>query len=291
MMQSMTGYGKMAFEDEKRRIMIEIRCLNSKQLDFSYKSSGVLKDKEAMLRALVNNQLKRGKVEMSIFYNNLEDPAIPSINKEVVTKYYEQISNLQEGSTQPDFLELLPVILKLPDVLKADKQKLEIEEWNIINEQLIRVINEVNEFRTQEGNSLEKDIRERVILIREFLQKIIPFEKERMEKIKIRIKERLNELSNSVDYDKNRFEQELIYYLEKLDITEEKIRLNNHIDYFLSSMKADGPIGKKLGFISQEIGREINTIGSKANNADIQKLVVMMKDELEKIKEQLLNVL
>ncbi len=291
MMQSMTGYGKMAFEDEKRRIMIEIRCLNSKQLDFNYKSSGALKDKEAILRALVNNQLMRGKVEMSIFYNNLEDPAIPSINKEVVTKYYEQISNLQEGSTQPDFLELLPVILKLPDVLKADKQKLEIEEWNIINEQLIRVINEVNEFRTQEGNSLEKDIRERVILIREFLQKIIPFEKERMEKIKIRIKERLNELSNSVDYDKNRFEQELIYYLEKLDITEEKIRLNNHIDYFLSSMKADGPIGKKLGFISQEIGREINTIGSKANNADIQKLVVMMKDELEKIKEQLLNVL
>ena len=291
MMQSMTGYGKMAFEDEKRRIMIEIRCLNSKQLDFNYKSSGVLKDKEAMLRALVNNQLMRGKVEMSIFYNNLEDPAIPLINKEVVTKYYEQITNLQEGSTQPDFLELLPIILKLPDVLKADKQKLENEEWNIINAQVIQVINDVNAFRTQEGNSLEKDIRGRVILIRELLQKIIPFEKERMEKIKIRITERLNELSNSVDYDKNRFEQELIYYLEKLDITEEKTRLNNHIDYFLSSMEEGGSIGKKLGFISQEIGREINTIGSKANNADIQKIVVMMKDELEKIKEQLLNVL
>ena len=291
MMQSMTGYGKMAFEDEKRRIMIEIRCLNSKQLDFNYKSSGVLKDKEAMLRALVNNQLMRGKVEMSIFYNNLEDPAIPLINKEVVTKYYEQITNLQEGSTQPDFLELLPIILKLPDVLKADKQKLENEEWNIINAQVIQVINDVNAFRTQEGNSLEKDIRGRVILIRELLQKIIPFEKERLEKIKIRITERLNELSNGVDYDKNRFEQELIYYLEKLDITEEKTRLNNHIDYFLSSMEEGGSIGKKLGFISQEIGREINTIGSKANNADIQKIVVMMKDELEKIKEQLLNVL
>ncbi len=287
----MTGYGKMAFEDEKRRIMIEIRCLNSKQLDFNYKSSGVLKDKEAILRALVNNQLMRGKVEMSIFYNNLEDPAIPLINKEIVTKYYEQITNLQEGSTQPDFLELLPVILKLPDVLKADKQKLDNEEWNIINEQVIQVINDVNAFRTQEGNSLGKDIRGRVILIRELLQKIIPFEKERLEKIKIRITERLNELSNGVDYDKNRFEQELIYYMEKLDITEEKTRLTNHIEYFLSSMEEEGPIGKKLGFISQEIGREINTIGSKANNADIQKIVVMMKDELEKIKEQLLNVL
>ena len=291
MMQSMTGYGKMAFEDEKKRIIIEIRCLNSKQLDFNYKSSGILKDKEAVLRALVNNQLKRGKVEMSIFYNNLEDPAIPSINKEVVRKYYEQITNLQEDNIEPDFLELLPVILKLPDVLKTDKQKLEKEEWEAINEQVLRVINDVNEFRTQEGNSLEKDIGERVILIRELLKEISPFEKERLEKIKIRIKERLNELSNNVDYDKNRFEQELIYYLEKLDITEEKTRLNNHIDYFLSSMKTDKPIGKKLGFISQEMGREINTIGSKANNADIQKIVVMMKDELEKIKEQLLNVL
>ncbi len=291
MLQSMTGYGKMAFEDEKRRIMIEIRCLNSKQLDFNYKSSGVLKDKEAILRALVNNQLMRGKVEMSIFYNNLEDPAIPLINKEVVRKYYEQITNLQEGGTQPDFLELLPVILKLPDVLKADKQKLEEKEWETINNHVNQVINDVNAFRNQEGNSLEKDIRGRIILIRELLQKIIPFEKERLEKIKIRITERLNELSNGVDYDKNRFEQELIYYLEKLDITEEKTRLTNHLDYFLSSMEEEGSIGKKLGFISQEIGREINTIGSKANNADIQKNVVMMKDELEKIKEQLLNVL
>ncbi|RLD34005.1 MAG: YicC family protein [Bacteroidetes bacterium] len=291
MMQSMTGYGKMAFEDEKRKIMIEIRCLNSKQFDFNYKSSGILKDKEALLRALVNKQLKRGKIEMSIFYYNLEDPAVPLINKEVVRKYYEQITNLQEGNVQPDFLELLPVILKLPDVLKTDKQKLEEEEWETINKHVIQVINDVNAFRDQEGNSLEKDIRGRVILIRELLQRIIPFEKERLEKIKIRIKERLNELSNSVDYDKNRFEQELIYYLEKLDITEEKTRLNNHIDYFISSIKTDEAIGKKLGFISQELGREINTIGSKANNADIQKIVVMMKDELEKIKEQLLNVL
>jgi len=290
-MQSMTGYGKMAFEDEKRKIMIEIRCLNSKQFDFNYKSSGILKDKEALLRALVNKQLKRGKIEMSIFYYNLEDPAVPLINKEVVRKYYEQITNLQEGNVQPDFLELLPVILKLPDVLKTDKQKLEEEEWETINKHVIQVINDVNAFRDQEGNSLEKDIRGRVILIRELLQRIIPFEKERLEKIKIRIKERLNELSNSVDYDKNRFEQELIYYLEKLDITEEKTRLNNHIDYFISSIKTDEAIGKKLGFISQELGREINTIGSKANNADIQKIVVMMKDELEKIKEQLLNVL
>ena len=287
----MTGYGKMAFEDEKRKIMIEIRCLNSKQFDFNYKSSGILKDKEALLRALVNKQLKRGKIEMSIFYYNLEDPAVPLINKEVVRKYYEQITNLQEGNVQPDFLELLPVILKLPDVLKTDKQKLEEEEWETINKHVIQVINDVNAFRDQEGNSLEKDIRGRVILIRELLQRIIPFEKERLEKIKIRIKERLNELSNSVDYDKNRFEQELIYYLEKLDITEEKTRLNNHIDYFISSIKTDEAIGKKLGFISQELGREINTIGSKANNADIQKIVVMMKDELEKIKEQLLNVL
>ena len=209
-MQSMTGYGKMAFEDEKKRIMIEIRCLNSKQLDFNYKSSGILKDKEAVLRALVNNQLKRGKVEMSIFYYNLEDPAVPLINKEVVRKYYEQIANLQDSNVQPDFLELLPVILRLPDVLKTDKQKIEKEEWVIINEQVLRVINDVNAFRTQEGNSLENDIGKRVILIRELLKKISPFEKERLEKIKIRIKERLNELSNSVDYDKNRFEQELI---------------------------------------------------------------------------------
>jgi uncharacterized protein (TIGR00255 family) len=291
MIESMTGFGKIDFEDENRRILIEIRCLNSKQMDFNFKASGILKEKEAGIRTLVSKYLKRGKVDLNIYYHNLKDPAVPVINKEVVTNYFEQINNLREFENPPVFEELLPSILRLPDVMKSGKQEMEEEEWEIIRKQLVHVLENVKSFRLQEGASLEKDITKRVAIIGELLEKIIPFETNRLEKIKIRISEKMNELQNNKDFDKNRFEQELIYFLEKLDITEEKIRLKNHIDYFFNSMNTKEPIGKKLGFISQEMGREINTIGSKANDSDIQKIVVMMKDELEKVKEQLLNVM
>lgn len=287
----MTGFGKIDFEDKNKRILIEIRCLNSKQMDFNFKASGVLKEKEAGIRTLVNQYLKRGKVDLNIYYTNLKDPAVPLINQEVVTNYFAQISGLKEMEKRPGFEELLPLILKLPDVMKTGKQEMDESEWVIIRKQLVQVLEDVRSFRLQEGASIEKDIIKRVSIIGELLEKITPFEVNRLEKIKIRITEKMHELQSNTDFDKNRFEQELIYFLEKLDITEEKTRLKNHIDYFLSSMETREPIGKKLGFISQEMGREINTIGSKANDSDIQKIVVMMKDELEKIKEQLLNVM
>lgn len=291
MIESMTGFGKIDFEDENRRILIEIRCLNSKQMDFNFKASGILKEKEATIRSLVSLYLKRGKVDLNVYYSNLKDPAVPMINKEVVTNYFTQISHLREFENRPVFEELLPSILRLPDVMKAGKQEMDEKEWDIIMKQLIKVLEDVKSFRKQEGASIEKDMIKRIALIGELLEKITPFETNRLEKIKIRITEKMKELESNKNFDKNRFEQELIYFLEKLDITEEKIRLKNHIDYFISSMNTVEPIGKKLGFISQEMGREINTIGSKANDSDIQKIVVMMKDELEKIKEQLLNVM
>ena len=187
--------------------------------------------------------------------------------------------------------ELLPIIMRFPDVLKSEKQEIKEKEWMQINALIYQVINETDSFRIQEGKSIEKDILKRIELISRYLQKIPQFEEERIEKIKLRIKDRLKDLNLVNEVDENRFEQEIIYYIEKFDITEEKVRLKNHIDYFLSSLNTIEPVGKKLGFITQEMGREINTIGSKANNSEIQKIVVRMKDELEKIKEQLLNIL
>lgn len=291
MIKSMTGFGRITEEDESRKINIELRCLNSKQLDFSFRSSGSLREKETEIRALVSKILNRGKIELNIYYENLEDPYVPTINKKLVLKYYEQLTDLSENDGANKLGDLLPVIMRFPDVLKSEKQELKEHEWEIISSLILKVLNETDAYRSEEGKSLENDIIKRIDLISGYLDQIPQYEGERIERINTRIKDRLQELKLAKEIDENRFEQEMVFYIEKLDITEEKVRLKNHLEYFLKSIKSDEPVGKKLGFIAQEIGREINTIGSKANNSDMQKIVVRMKDELEKIKEQLLNVL
>ena len=287
----MTGFGRITEEDESRKINIELRCLNSKQLDFSFRSSGSLREKETEIRAMVSKILNRGKIELNIYYENLEDPYVPTINKKLVLKYFEQLTDISENDGANKLGDLLPVIMRFPDVLKSEKQELKEHEWKIISSLILKVLNETDAYRLEEGKSLENDIVKRIDLISGYLDQIPQFEGERTERIKTRIKDRLQELKLAKEIDENRFEQEVVFYIEKLDITEEKVRLKNHLEYFLKSIKSDEPVGKKLGFIAQEIGREINTIGSKANNSDMQKFVVRMKDELEKIKEQLLNVL
>ncbi len=290
MLKSMTGFGKVSVENDRIRLNIEIRCLNSKQLDIVCKCPAMLREKELEIRGLLGSRLQRGKVEINIFYEELQEQQVPLINKDVVSGYYKQIKELNTYLDNASEENILQLIMKLPDVLKSQRKELKPEHWNEIRSHIEKAVEDTLSFRSQEGTSLEKDLIKRIKLIAEYLKKLSKFEKARIEKLRSRLDEKIKDL-NSVDIDTNRFEQELIYYLEKLDITEEKTRLVNHLDYFLENISSDEPVGKKLGFIIQEIGREINTLGSKANDHEIQKLVVKMKDELEKIREQTLNVL
>ncbi len=291
MLKSMTGYGRSVCELENKKVTIEIKSLNSKQLDVSVRMPSHYKEKEIVLRNEISKQLVRGKVDASIFVESVNTTNTPKINQSVVKNYYEQLHNISSDLNIQDDSNFLSVIIGLPDTLKVDKQTLEEVEWEIVFEKIKVAISECDEFRIQEGTALEKDIIQRVYNISNLLSEIDVFENNRIDKIKKRIYNNLNEFVETEKIDQNRFEQEIIYYLEKIDITEEKVRLNNHCNYFLETANSEEPIGKKLGFITQEIGREINTLGSKANNADIQKLVIQMKDELEKIKEQAINVL
>lgn len=287
----MTGFGKASLENEKMRLNVEIRCLNSKQLDIVFKSPGVLREKELEVRGMLGKLLHRGKVEISIYYEDLEETAVAVINPEVVSNYKNQINELEPLLGKSMDKDILQVIMNLPDVLKSQKRVLKQESWKEIKSQIEKAISETLAFRLQEGKTIESDVTGRIRYIQNYLVQIAEFEEDRVGKIKTRIREKIEELNKPNEFDENRLEQEIIYYIEKLDITEEKVRLKNHIDYFLKSISSEEPVGKKLGFITQEIGREINTIGSKANDYDIQKIVVKMKDELEKIKEQLLNIL
>jgi len=288
MIQSMTGFGKTILEIKNKTITVEIRSLNSKQLDVSARLPVLYKEKELELRNIIRQSLERGKIDVSISIDTIEKEKIPSINQAVVKNYYEQLKQIS-GELAID--QILPVIMRLPDTLKIEKQELDEKEWEQVKTGVKEAIHELISFRKQEGKALQKDIHHRVTQISKLLDNIEPYEKERIGKIKTRINHNLSEFLATESIDQNRFEQEMIYYLEKFDITEEKVRLLNHCDYFLQTLKLKLPAGKKLGFIAQEMGREINTLGSKANDSDIQKLVVQMKDELEKIKEQLLNVL
>jgi len=291
MIKSMTGYGKISIENETGKLSIEIRSLNSKQFDFSFRSSGILKEKEIEIRSMVGKALGRGKVEMGILYENLEEPALARLNKAAIEKYAEEFKQLGDVSSDLSNETLMSLIMRMPDVLVSERPILREEEWKYIHEALEKVLAETDAFRVQEGRAMQKDIEKRVQLIRSYISQLTRFEEERTGKIHDRIREKFREVSEQLEFDQNRFEQELIYYLEKLDITEEKVRLGNHLDYFMDTINQGETAGKKLGFIAQEMGREINTLGSKANDAEIQKIVVQMKDELEKIKEQLLNVL
>lgn len=290
MLKSMTGYGKSELEINNKKIIIEIKSLNSKQLDINLKLSNSFREKELEIRKILK-KLERGKVEFYINIESLESELSVSINKPSFLAYYNQIKEIGNELDIKTSELTINNILKLPDVLQNKKNVLDENEWENLKTQIDLAILNLNKFREQEGSALEKDIELRINKILNLLSEVDAPEENRIEKIKERIKNNFNNFLTEKNIDENRFEQELIYYIEKIDITEEKTRLRNHCNYFLKNIKTTAPVGKKLGFISQEIGREINTLGSKANDSDLQKIVIKMKDELEKIKEQLLNIL
>ena len=286
----MTGYGLSFAETPGKKITVELRSLNSRQIDINTKIPWYYREKEIEIRSKISQDLVRGKADLAIFVDAIDDQNLPSLNKAAIKSYYNQLIDVAGELYIENRKELLSIIMRLPETLKTDKQTISEEEWELIAELLDKAIRELNEFRVEEGKSIEKDLRERISLIESYLDEILPYEEERIIKIREKINNSLKQLGNE-NIDQNRFEQEVLYYLEKLDINEEKVRLKKHCEYFIQTVESENTNGKKLGFITQEIGREINTLGSKANDVRIQKIVVMMKDELEKIKEQLLNVL
>ena len=288
MIYSMTGFGKCQLNLPKENFNIEVKSLNSKQLDTNIKISSVYREKEIELKNLLSTKLKRGKIELSVWKESSEIQNSHKLNIPLIKDYHQQILNLKKDLGFES--DIFPVLLKMPNILQKDEVKLDNNEWLEIFKGINTAVNELIQFRLAEGNKLEKDIILRINLIIDFLEEISPYAKARIERVKENLLNKINDLKiNNID--ENRLEQEIIYYLEKQDITEEQVRLKAHLDYFLQTLSSDAPNGKKLGFISQEIGREINTIGSKSSDAEMQKIVVQMKDELEKIKEQLLNVL
>lgn len=292
MIQSMTGYGKATAELPDKKINVEIKSLNSKAMDLSTRIAPAYREKEIEIRNEISKVLERGKVDFSLWIEKKEgaDSATP-INQELLKGYYKQILSISENLNIPLPADWFQTLLRMPDVMsKTEIQELSEEEWATVHATVLEAVNHLVDFRKQEGMALEKKFREKISNISSLLEKITPYEKERVEKVKERIIEAL-EKTLSVEYDKNRLEQELIYYIEKLDINEEKQRLTNHLKYFISTLEGGCGQGKKLGFIAQEMGREINTLGSKSNHAEMQKIVVQMKDELEQIKEQVLNVM
>jgi uncharacterized protein (TIGR00255 family) len=289
MIQSMTGYGKAELNLKNANFTIEVRSLNSKQIDANVKMSSIYRDKEIGLRKLLSEKLQRGKIELSIWRESSDSSAKYTLNTELIKEYFSQIQEVT-SSLSINSSDIMPSLLKMPEVLVKGEEKAEDNEWEEIAKGIDIAIGNILKFRLDEGEKLETDITARINKLSTLLIDISPFAKGRIEKVKKSLADKLAEIDTK-NIDENRFEQELIYYLEKQDITEEQVRLEVHLSYFIETMKADAPNGKKLGFIGQEIGREINTIGSKSSDAEMQKIVVQMKDELEKIKEQLLNIL
>jgi len=287
----MTGYGKAIAETPQKKITIEIKSLNSKQLDLSTKMPWLYKEKEPEIRTLISQRLDRGKIDFSIYCDMLDNEIVTVINKTAVRNYYNQFKEIAADLKIDLDDQIFTAIMKLPDTLKTEKAEMPQGEWDIIKNQIIESITMLDLYRIEEGNSIMTDLRKCIEKILSFLETAETFESGRITKIREKLNSILEDNVGSENIDKNRFEQELIFYMEKYDINEEKVRLRTHCDYFVETLNTPSPNGKILSFIAQEIGREINTIGSKANDASIQKLVVMMKDELEKIKEQTLNVL
>lgn len=291
MLLSMTGFGKAVCDLPNKQVTIEIKSLNSKQLDIYARLPNIYKEKELELRNLLSRHLIRGKVELTITYEITDTSSSAKINLPLVKDYYAQLKELSEELSEQGNESLMQIIMRFPDALTSEKEELDDAEWNAILEKTKSAMQSIQDFRKQEGKALEKDILERINNILTLLKELEGYEAERMERVKEKLNSGLADIAEQEKLDPNRYEQELIYYLEKMDITEEKVRLANHCKYFEEVIEKETSAGKKLGFISQEIGREINTIGSKANHSDIQRIVVQMKDELEKIKEQLMNVL
>ena len=285
MILSMTGYGKKETQWEDRLISLEIRALNSKTADVNLRTPAYLRELDTVFRKHLASRMHRGKIDLTIYAEFNGENAPTKINTQIVNSYIKQLESLAEATPS----ERLALAMRLPDTLTSERNSLSESEKKTLFKLLDQVIDEITHYRKEEGESLEKDFMHRIEKIENFLEDVKKIDPERNQKVKAKLRNALDELEVEIDH--NRFEQELIYYLEKFDITEEKVRLTNHLAYFKKAMSSTEPIGKKLGFIAQEIGREINTIGSKANHAELQKIVVQMKDELEKIKEQLLNVL
>lgn len=285
MTQSMTGYGKVVLQLPSKKISIEIKSLNSKNLDLNARMPSIYREKELSIRKRIALKLIRGKVDFSLFVETTGEDAATQINQSVIKSYIKQLKNISKGND----IDFLNMAIKMPDALNTEREDIDEDEWKNIEAQIDVALDKIINYRIQEGQVLEDDFRLRIDNIISLLKQVIEIDPKRIEAVRERLQKGISEIKEKVD--ENRFEQELIYYIEKFDITEEKVRLNNHLEYFLKTLGSDDSNGKKLGFIGQEIGREINTIGSKSNYAPMQKLVVQMKDELEKIKEQLLNVL
>jgi uncharacterized protein (TIGR00255 family) len=282
---SMTGFGKTETQWEDKNLSIEIRSLNSKNADINLRTPSYLREMDTEIRKRIAQKLHRGKIDLNIYIEFNGQNAPSTINTAVVKSYMNQLKAIGNVSEN----EMMTIAMRLPDTLSSERETLQEIEKNTLFDLLNKVLEDIENYRTDEGNALEKDFIKRIALIEDLLRSVVKTDPERNEKIEQKLRSALEDLK--IEVDANRFEQELIFYLEKFDITEEKVRLKNHLDYFKQVMQNDFPNGKKLGFIAQEIGREINTIGSKANHSELQKIVVQMKDELEKIKEQLLNVL
>lgn len=292
MILSMTGYGKAAAEYQGKKIIAEIKSLNSKALDLSARLAPAYREKEMEIRSMISQNLERGKVEFSLWVEQTEGPADLPINAVLVEAYHQQILRICQQYGIPEPSDWVASLLRMPDVLARNQEVAELteEEWEAAKGAVAQAISQLMNFRTQEGAALQKKFNEKIDNIAALLASIEPYEQERTQKIRQRIVEGLQAIPE-VEYDRNRLEQEMIYYIEKLDISEEKQRLANHLDYFRKTMEEGHGQGKKLGFIVQEMGREINTAGSKSNQAEMQNIVVRMKDELEQIKEQILNVM
>ncbi len=291
MLQSMTGFGKAECELKNKKITVEIRTLNSKNVDISMRMNSLYREKEIEIRNLLTSRLERGKIDFSLYVEQGAEVTRTNINAPVLQSYYEQLQQVADKTKIPLPTDWFSLLLKLPDALKTEQEEIDENEWNEIVKTIEKAIQNTQKYRQNEGVTLEKTFTEKLTNIRSLLTKIEPFETERIEKLKAKISANLQEVAEKVSIDNNRLEQEFIYYIEKLDISEEKVRLSHHLDYFLETMKSEKNAGKKLGFIAQEIGREVNTMGSKSNHSEMQKIVVMMKDELEQIKEQVLNTL
>ncbi len=286
MIHSMTGFGKASLQLPTKKITVEVKSLNSKSLDLNVRLPLTYREKELPLRNIIAQELERGKVDFSLYCEITAEETSNKINGPIVLSY---INQMKEIIPNGDATELMKMAVRMPDALKVERVELDENEWTEIQKVIKEAISNMKEFRVSEGSSLEADFRKRVGNIREFMNEVSIIDSERILTVKERLRSNLAELQLTID--ENRFEQEIIYYLEKMDITEEKVRLSKHLDYFIETLEGDEANGRKLGFIAQEMGREINTMGSKSNHAEMQKFVVRMKDELEKIKEQVLNVL
>lgn len=288
----MTGFGKATVESGDKKIIVEVKSLNSKQMDIGLRMPNLYKEKEMEIRNMIKNCLERGKIDMAIYFDNADTDKEVAINQSVVEQYFRQMLDVADSlGVETNNNEILQTIMRFPETLKQKTEELDEKEWECLKTGIEKALEQIDRFRIQEGRVLIEDILHRIDLIQEFASEVPQYETRRIEGVRQRLLEKMKEWSEIQNIDQNRLEQEIIYYLEKLDITEEKVRLANHCKYFIETVEKEDAPGRKLGFIAQEIGREINTMGSKANDHDIQKLVVRMKDELEKIKEQSLNIL